>query len=72
MDGQFVADNLDVLEMTKNHRKKKIIYDPLADDSGVNNSPNPGSVRSSMAVQETLAGKEATLRADVNDILGRH
>lgn len=33
MDDQYLADNLDFLEITKNKKKKKISYEPLPDDS---------------------------------------
>lgn len=44
MDNQFVADDMDVLEMTK--KKRKGIYNPLSDNSSVNHSRRGDSVNS--------------------------
>jgi len=51
MDSQFVADQIDYLEITK-PRKKKIAYDPLPDDSMQSNQSNHSN-RSAKAADAT-------------------
>lgn len=58
MDEQFVADQINVLEMGK-QRRKKICYEPLADDSVRDQQ------RASSGPQETAGAKdEETLGKD--------